>query len=173
MKIPDHIIKEVNNRLKVALESSTCIKRQIAAVLWTRDGFFANGSNGAPECFAYYCKFCPRIKSDSGEDMEICPAIHAEISAILNAMKNGHNTYDSVLFISCALPCKDCMKEIIVAGIKYIISPYPIDYIIRPDGFQANAKHYNFSLSRRMMEECGIKYIHNEKLIKEYGDERD
>jgi len=98
--------------------------------------------------------------------MDICPAVHGEIAALLQAAIDGVSTMDGALFISCALPCKDCMKEIIRAGIKYIISPYELEFVERPDGFQAKAKHYNFSLSRQMMEECGIEYIHEPRLVR-------
>jgi deoxycytidylate deaminase len=166
IEIPPWVLKEVNIRLKDGLTQSTCTKRQIAAVLWSEDGMFMTGWNGPPDCFEKYCHECPRGSSGSGEDMEICPAVHGEVAAILEAARRGEPTVNGVLFISCALPCKDCMKEIIRAGIRYIISPYPIDYVIRPDGFQAHAKVYSFPLSRQMMEECGVEYIHEPKLVK-------
>jgi deoxycytidylate deaminase len=97
--------------------------------------------------------------------MDICTAVHGEIAALLQAAIDGVSTMDGVLFISCALPCKDCMKEIIRAGIKYIVSPYKLDYVVRADRF-ADAKLYNFPLSRQMMEECGIEWIHEPRLVK-------
>ncbi len=164
LEIPDWVVTEVNTRLESDLEGATCTKRAIAAVLWSKDGMFVSGSNGPPECFAHYCKPCPRADSKSGEDMDICTAVHGEIAALLEAAIRGESTMNGALFISCALPCKDCMKEIIRAGIKYIISPYELDFVIRPDGF-AIADLYNFPLSRQMMEECGIEYIHDSRLV--------
>lgn len=162
LEIPDWVInEEVNRRLEEELDSSTCTKRAIAAVLWSHEGYFVSGHNGPPDCFKDHCIPCPRADSPSGEDMHLCPAIHGELAAILNAAKKGTETKDGALFISCALPCKDCMKEIIGAGIKYIISPYEVDFV-----GHLNAKHYNFSLSRQMMEQCGVEYIHDKRMLK-------
>lgn len=166
LEIQDWVIKKVNKILKRNLSNSLCTKRAIAAVLWPRDSRFpVGGSNGPPEGFKDYCIPCPRADSGSGEDMDICPAVHGEIAALLSAARNGISTGDCILFISCALPCKDCMKEIIRAGIKYIVSPYELDFVVRPNGF-ALAKYYNFPLSRQMMEECEIEYVHEPRLVK-------
>ena len=105
LKIPDWVIVEVNNRLERGLENSRCVKRPIAAVLWSHFGFFVNGSNGPPKCFEEYCTPCPRADSGSGEDMDICPAVHGEIDAIVRAAWDGVSTMDGVLFISIGL-CK-------------------------------------------------------------------
>lgn len=161
LEIPDWVIEEVNRRLERGLENATCTKRAIAAVLWSHFGFFVNGSNGPPKCFKDYCEPCPRADSPSGENMDICPAVHGEIAVLMQAAWSGISTMDGALFISCALPCKDCMKEIVRAGVKYIISPYEIDFV-----GHLNAKHYNFALSRQMMEQCEIEYIHEPRLVK-------
>lgn len=165
LEIPDWVIEEVNRRLEEELDSSTCTKRAIAAVLWSHEGYFVSGHNGPPHCFKDYCIPCPRADSPSGEDMHLCPAVHGELAAILNAAKKGTETKDGALFISCALPCKDCMKEIIGAGIKYIISPYEEDFVNRADKF-ANADSYNFQLSHDMMKKCGVEYIHDKRMVK-------
>ena len=96
--------------------------------------------------------------------MHLCPAIHGEMAARLNAAKDGTPTDDGVLFISCALPCMNCMKETIKVGIRYIISPYPLSLVQREDKFR-NAKAYNFELARKMMEEYGVEYIHEPRLL--------
>ena len=96
--------------------------------------------------------------------MEICPAIHGEMSVILEAASCGVVTKDAILFISCGLPCKDCMKEIAKAGIKYIVSPFSYDWVNRTDKFR-NADVYNFPLAYEIMVRCGIEYIHEPRLI--------
>jgi len=166
LEIPDWVLKEVNKRLVQGLEEATCTKHPISAVLWSQDGFFVSGANGPPQGFKDYCIPCPRLHSPSGEDMHLCPAIHGEMAAILNAAKEGTSTKGGALFISCGLPCKDCMKEIIKAGVSHIISPYPLKLVDREDKFRS-AESYNFKLAYEMMKDCGVEYIHEPRLMKE------
>lgn len=164
LAISDRIIEAVNRRLQIGLDMSTCTKRPMSAVLWLPRTVFVMGTNGPPEGFEEYCKPCPRKDSPSGVDMEICPAVHGELAAILNAGRQGIPTHGGVLFISCRLPCKDCMKEIIKSGIQYIVSPYSLEQFKQADMFH-DAKVYNFKLAREMMEQCGVQYVHDPRLI--------
>jgi deoxycytidylate deaminase len=162
----DIFIKTINKKLQEEISNSTCTKRQIGAVLATDDGKYIGGFNGPPKEFEEYCNPCPRADSKSGEDMHFCPAVHAEIAPILYAAREGVETEGAYLFISCALPCKDCMKEIVKAGIKVIVSPYKLNLIKREDGFLP-AKSYNFELSYKMMMKAGIKYIREPRLVRD------
>ena len=162
----DRLIR-INRLLKTGLEMATCTKRSVAAVLELADGSLIFGWNGPPICFADYCKPCPRLNAKSGTKMELCPAVHAEVSTVLNASRRGTGgTRDSKLYITCGLPCKDCMKELIVAGVEEIISPYPISlYVKRGDGF-VSVKTYNFDLSYELMKAAGIKYTQSDSIFK-------
>ena len=66
---------------------------------------------------------CPRKLMDykSGEGLHMCPAAHAERNALLNAARRGISTDGCVLYMSCPIPCGECMKEIINAGISEIV----------------------------------------------------
>jgi len=66
---------------------------------------------------------CPRrvIGYSSGEGLHICPASHAEVNTIINAAKNGITTKGATLFMSCGIPCCNCLKEIINSGVKEIV----------------------------------------------------
>lgn len=160
----DRLIR-INRLLKMGLECATCTKTSIAAVLELADGSLLFGWNGPPICFVEYCKPCPRLDAKIGTRMELCPAIHAEVSVILDANRRGTGgTRGSKLYITCGLPCKDCMKELIIAGVEEIISPYPISsYVNREDGF---AKTYNFNLAYELMKAAGIKYTQNDLILK-------
>ena len=162
----DRLIR-INRLLKMGLECATCTKRSVAAVLELSDGSLLFGWNGPPICFVEYCKPCPRLDAKSGTRMEECPAIHAEVAVILNAGRSGAgSTKGSKLYITCGLPCKDCMKELIVAGVEEIISPYPTSiYVKRDDGFESG-KTYNLNLAYEMMKAAGIKYTQNESILK-------
>lgn len=45
---------------------------------------------------------------------------HAERNAIYNAARIGVSTKDTTMYLSCGLPCADCARGIINAGIKQI-----------------------------------------------------
>jgi dCMP deaminase len=47
--------------------------------------------------------------------------VHAEINSIINAARNGVSTKGCTMYMSCGLPCTDCMKSIINAGITTIV----------------------------------------------------
>lgn len=46
--------------------------------------------------------------------------IHAEVSAIVDAAKRGMSTNNGTMYMTCGVPCCDCSKAIINAGIKKI-----------------------------------------------------
>lgn len=75
---------------------------------------------------------CPRriLGFKSGEGLWICPAAHAERNAIVNSAREGIKTKGSYLFMNCPLPCQECCKEIINAGISRVICYEGPDYDI-------------------------------------------
>lgn len=78
--------------------------------------------------------------------------VHAEVNAIAFAAKNGHKLFGSKLYCQY-IPCKDCAKSIIQAGITEII--YPIEKIEeweRKKGWKESAE-----ISKLMFSEAGVK----------------
>lgn len=65
------------------------------------------------------CKVCPRklIKAGSGKRLELCSCAHAEANAIINA---STDLYGCVMFAWCPVPCIECTKLVINAGIKKV-----------------------------------------------------
>ena len=64
---------------------------------------------------------CPRRILDikSGCRMELCPTcVHAETNCIIQG--GYERCYQSYMFAHCCLPCVDCSRNIIQAGIKKI-----------------------------------------------------
>lgn len=155
----------LNDAIRSSIKYSTCTKRRIVAILTTVSGKSFVGWNGPPKTFEGYCDPCPRINSMSGEDMHLCPAVHAEMSAVLTA-SHSQDIRGSTLTLSCGLPCKDCMKELIFMGVARIRSPYPIEIFARRDGFKDDVGTYNFGLSFRMMLTAGIIYEHDPRIVK-------
>lgn len=45
---------------------------------------------------------------------------HAERNAIFNAARNGVSTINSTIYLSCGMPCADCCRAIINAGITTV-----------------------------------------------------
>jgi len=66
---------------------------------------------------------CPRyiVGFKSGEGTHLCTAGHAERNALINSAREGIKTKGCFLVCSCPLPCFECAKEIINAGIAKII----------------------------------------------------
>lgn len=70
-----------------------------------------------------YGEKCPRqiMGYKSGEGIHLCPAGHAERNAIVNSAREGIKTKGCYLVCSCPLPCFECSKEVINAGIVKVI----------------------------------------------------
>lgn len=121
---------------------STCIRRQVGAILVKDKRILATGYNGAPSGIAH-CQDvgCLREKDrvPSGERHELCRGSHAEQNAIVQAATYGIPIKDAILFCT-NLPCSICIKMIINAGINTIF--YEEGY---PD-----------TLSEKLIEESGI-----------------
>lgn len=113
--------------------NSKCMSRQIGAVLVNERSIVSTGYNGPPRgiphceiisrSLGFEEKNCPRrlLGYESGKGLHICPAGHAERNALINAARHGVATKDTSLYLTCGVPCKDCMIEIINAGVKEIV----------------------------------------------------
>ena len=103
----------------VALRS-TCVRRQIGALVVKNNVIISTGYNGAPRGFPHCLDVeCRRDKLHiaSGERHEECVGVHAEQNALLQA---GRNAEGATLYVN-AFPCKICAKLIINAGIKRVV----------------------------------------------------
>lgn len=101
-----------------------------------------------------YRRICPRKRSGykSGEGMHMCPAVHAEMNVVLQAARLGIATEGATLYCYCGVPCKDCAKELINAGIKRVV--YLTSGNIHPD---SGKKGYNFPLSFELFRLAGVE----------------
>lgn len=102
---------------------STCIRRQVGALIVKDKRILATGYNGAP----MGCKHCDEtgclreeLKIPSGQRHELCRAIHAEQNAIIQAAYSGTSVKDATLYVTHQ-PCVLCAKMAINAGIKKIV----------------------------------------------------
>ena len=102
---------------------STCLRRQVGAVIVRDKRILATGYNGAPaglrHCGEIGC-VRERLKVASGERHELCRAIHAEQNAIIQAASSGVSLKDAVMYTTHH-PCVLGSKIIINAGIRRVM----------------------------------------------------
>jgi len=111
---------EYMREAKTAIRDSTCRKKQLGCVLRFTDGSYVSGTNGAPKPLQP-CTPCPRLYYYGGTHLEMCRAVHAERQVLLKAAKNGFATEGAILYSYMGVPCKDCLLELIEAGISEIV----------------------------------------------------
>lgn len=102
---------------------STCLRRQVGAVLVKDKKILATGYNGAPSrldhCLDTGC-LREKMKIPSGERHELCRGLHAEQNAIIQAAYHGVQIKGATLYCTNH-PCIICSKMIINAGIERIV----------------------------------------------------
>jgi dCMP deaminase len=108
---------------------STCLRRQVGAILVRDKRILTTGYNGAPRGIRHCDEVgCLRTERNvpSGERHELCRALHAEMNAFLQAALFGVSTQGATLYAT-TFPCSLCAKMAINAGIERIvtISDYP------------------------------------------------
>ncbi|WP_457552993.1 deoxycytidylate deaminase [Desulfobacula sp.] len=101
---------------------STCLRRQVGAVLIKEKRILCTGYNGAPakvpHCREVGC-LRAQLKVPSGEKHELCRGVHAEQNAIIQAAYHGIQVKGASLYCTNQ-PCSICSKMIINAGIKIV-----------------------------------------------------
>jgi len=125
---------------------SSCLRRQVGALLVKDRNILATGYNGVPSgithCEATGC-LRERLNVPSGERHELCRGLHAEQNAIIQAAKHGTNIDGATLYCT-TMPCIICTKMIINAGIKKVIY----------------GEGYADDLAREMIAEAAIQVLH-------------
>ena len=114
---------------KLVAKRSTCLRRQVGALIVKNRRILTTGYNGTPSGITH-CEVtgCLRekLKVPSGERHELCRGLHAEQNAIIQAALYGVNIEGGTLYCTNQ-PCSICAKMLINAGIKEIMmkSGYP------------------------------------------------
>ncbi|MBW2452630.1 MAG: cytidine/deoxycytidylate deaminase family protein [Deltaproteobacteria bacterium] len=124
---------------------STCLRRQVGALMIKEKHILATGYNGTPSGIRHCAETgCLREQMNvpSGERHELCRGLHAEQNAIIQAARHGINLSGATLYCTNS-PCIICTKMLINAGIRDVV------YL---DG-------YPDQLSLDMLEEAGIKVV--------------
>ena len=114
---------------------SSCFQenRQVGAVIVKDKRILTTGYNGAPAGIRS-CKergecMRRRLGIPSGQQGQLCYAIHAEQNAVIQAARMGIDIKDGTLYCTHQ-PCSICSKIIVNAGITRIVykAPYPDDF---------------------------------------------
>jgi len=130
---------------KLVSKRSTCLRRQVGAILVRDKQILSTGYNGSPRktnhCIDIGC-LREQLNIPSGQNHELCRGVHAEQNTIIQAAYNGINIKDSIMYTTHQ-PCSICIKMLINARIEYI-------YYL---------ESYNDELSNSLIKESGIKLV--------------
>lgn len=132
----------------VVSRRSTCLRRQVGAIIVLDNRILATGYNGAPAGMRHCLETgCMREQQSipSGERHELCRGLHAEQNALLQAAVHGISIAGGIFYVTHR-PCILCAKMIVNARITKVV--YRGDY---PD-----------RLSLAIFEESGIKLVRYE-----------
>ncbi|MGD9344166.1 MAG: cytidine/deoxycytidylate deaminase family protein [Desulfuromonadales bacterium] len=142
---------------RLVARRSTCMRRQVGAVMVKEKNILATGYNGTPSgikhCDVTGC-LREQLNVPSGERHELCRGLHAEQNAIIQAARHGVNISGSILYCTNS-PCIICTKMLINAGIRKVV------YL----------EGYSDNLSVAMLDEAGIEALSFAEVIgKQPGD---
>lgn len=130
---------------KMVAKRSTCLRREVGAILVKDKRILATGYNGVPTGLKH-CEEVGCLRENasipSGVRHELCRGIHAEQNAIIQAACHGIPIKAAILYCTNK-PCVICSKMIINAGIKKIYY----------------AEGYDDPLSDQMFDEAGLELV--------------
>lgn len=123
---------------------SSCLSRHVGAVITVNRRVVATGYNGAPAGIPSCMEtgICLRANSKSGDNLDICKAVHAEQNALMQAAKFGISVEGGDIYCT-TLPCITCVKLLINSGIKNIYYN----------------EEYNSPMTKTFCEQAGINLI--------------
>ncbi len=124
-------------------QRSTCLRRQVGALIVRDKHILTTGYNGTPSGLAHCSEIgCIRQEQNipSGTRHELCRGVHAEQNAIIQAAVHGINIQNSILYCTHS-PCILCTKMLINAKIERIVV----------------AELYPDELGLEMLEQANIK----------------
>lgn len=119
---------------KAVSKRSPCLRRKFGAVIVVDDSIVSTGYNG-PARGVVNCEEVGCIKDIKGiphyEGYDVCPAVHAEENAVINAARTGAKILDGDLYIygetpegkpTPSHPCDRCKRVLINAGINDVVT---------------------------------------------------
>lgn len=133
------------NIAKAVSARSTCLKKHYGAVIVKNGTILSTGYNGNVRGEGHCSIFCTKVSGNGDmEEYLQCPAVHAEMNAIIAASRNDMLEADLYLAgfdvktgeaIECeAWPCEICLRLIKNAGINRIINSRGVIFMRSDDG---------------------------------------
>ena len=122
---------------------STCLRRQVGALLVIENRILATGYNGSPAGFKHCQEVgCIRdeLSIDSGMALHLCRGAHSEQNLITQCARFGTPAVGGVIYITTS-PCSLCMKLLVNVGVTKIVYE----------------ELYDDELSMEIAREAGIK----------------
>jgi dCMP deaminase len=105
----------------------------------------------------------PRGINDNVEERQHRPEkyywmVHGEMNAILNAARIGVSTNNCKIYLTCGIPCSNCGRAIINAGIREVYC--------KTEDTTKNREHWDEHARRsvQMFEEAGVEIYFYEDL---------
>lgn len=97
---------------RIWAENSYCVRRKVGALIVKDKMIISDGYNGTPSGFENVCE----------DDMGVTKpyVLHAEANAITKVAKSANSSRGATLYIT-AMPCIECAKLIIQAGIVRVV----------------------------------------------------
>jgi len=130
---------------KQAASRSTCVRRQVGAVIAQSNRVRATGYNGAPSGYGHCSDgACPRANIDGveqGSSYDNCIAIHAEANALLHC-ETLHR--EGAVIYCTDFPCFSCAKLISNSGIGRVV-------------YDENGLYEGWEEVRDFMRDCGVR----------------
>ncbi len=131
--------------VQVVKKRSTCLRRQVGALIVNDKRILSTGYNGAPTGLKHCDELgCLRDKMNvpSGQRHELCRGLHAEQNAIVHAANSGVSIKGATIYVTDQ-PCVLCAKMIINGGIKRVVF----------------ASGYPDELSKQLLLEAGVELV--------------
>lgn len=142
-KLKEKMLKYFVNVCIETSKLSTCVSKQVGAVLVRDKRIIAIGYNGVPSGHMHCNEIFNQdnFDRDAHSEWSKTHEFHAEENVFAFCLREGISTKDATLFISLS-PCSTCAKLILNSGIKavYYIEEYDrdiqgIDFLITNDVF--------------------------------------
>ena len=127
-------IKQLMSLAEAVRQESDCKRRMVGCVITPIDDDdgkrnpFSTGWNSPTWADYPPCIICKRKDAEVGEQLEKCPAVHAEVVAAIYSLSELSIGNDKLLVTTDMVPCQNCMKVLILTGVKRIIVGIPEKY---------------------------------------------
>ncbi len=101
---------------KIWAENSYCQRRKVGAIIVKDKMIISDGYNGTPVGFENIC--------EDEQGLTKPYVLHAEANAITKIARSGNSCEGATLYVT-TMPCIECSKLIIQAGIKRVVYSEP------------------------------------------------